>query len=96
MAKDILLDENGDLKIENGDLVIGDSSQQEIEQLVTGFKGEFKEFPIMGVGISKFLKTRGALTAAVKEIKIQLKSDGFNVNTVKIQDQNIFIDAKRS
>lgn len=96
MAKDILLDENGDLKIVNGDFVVGDSDNQEIENLLIATKGEFKEFPLVGGDISKILKSRSGQTAALKEIKYQLKNDGFDISDIKIEDDSINVNAERT
>jgi hypothetical protein len=96
MAKDILLDENGDLKIANGDFVIGDSNDQEIENLLVSAKGAFKEFPLVGGDIGKMLKSRSGQTAALKEIKYQLKNDGFDDYNIKIDDQDINVSATRT
>ena len=39
---DILLNEDNDISIVNGDFQIGKSEQQEIESILIAFKGEFK------------------------------------------------------
>ena len=96
MFKDILLDEDGDLKIANGDFVIGDSDIQEIEALLIGKPGEFKEFPLIGSDIGRLLKSRSGHTAALKEIKKQLVNDGFDVSNIKIDDDNINVNATRT
>jgi hypothetical protein len=96
MANDILLDENGDLKIANGDFVIGDSNDQEIENLLVSAKGAFKEFPLVGGDIGKMLKSRSGQTAALKEIKYQLTNDGFDDLKIKIDEQDINVRATRT
>jgi hypothetical protein len=96
MTKDILFDEEGDLKIANGDFVIGDSNDQEIENLLVSAKGAFKEFPIVGGDIGKMLKSRSGQTAALKEIKYQLTNDGFDDHNIKIDEQDINVSATRT
>lgn len=95
MAKDILLDETGDLLIVNGDFVIGDSNNQEIEGLLVDVKGEVKEHPMVGADIKRLLKSREGETAALKEIKIQLQNDGFTSSQVEISQNDINVSAKR-
>ena len=56
MAKDILFEDN-DLKFENGDLSIGDSDQQHIEDLLLANKGDYKQSPIVGIGIKKWINS---------------------------------------
>jgi len=48
---DILLDRNGDLNFKNGDLEIGYSDNQHQEHILIANKGEYREFPELGVGI---------------------------------------------
>lgn len=86
---DILLDENKRLRIENGDFVIGKSEQQEIELLLTSFKGSWKESPEVGIGIKHLLKSRNAPATIKREANLQLAADGFKV-------KNITIDYPRS
>ncbi len=51
MAYDILLDEDGDLLIVNGDFVIGESIDQEVGLILQSNKGEYKEFPTFGLNL---------------------------------------------
>lgn len=95
MAKDFLLDETGDLQIANGDFVIGESTKQEIQLLLTTKKGEWKQNPLVGGNLQQFLKQRDGQTAALREINIQLKNDGLTVNKVNIEADNLTIDAER-
>ncbi|MDN3621352.1 hypothetical protein QWY81_17930 [Polaribacter undariae] len=96
MVQDFLLDENGDLRIANGDFVIGDSENQEIEALLVSMKGEFKEFPSVGADFQKLLKSRSGQTAALKEIKLQLRNDGFDVSNIEIDNESIEVNATRT
>jgi len=79
MANDILIDSNGDLKIANGDFVVGNSSEQNVEQVLLANKGEWKQWPLIGVGITKLLNapiTRSVKKRIEKNIILQLKYDG--------------------
>jgi len=78
MAKDFLL-KDGDLQIENGDFIIGDSDQQHVEDLLIAQKGEYTQNPILGIGISRFL--RAPMDSRIREklsreIKLQIEADG--------------------
>ncbi len=82
--KDFLLDTaTGDIKIDNDDLVIGLSDQQQQEHLLLTEKGNIKQFPDAGVGCLKFLESEdeGGL---LREIGIQFTADGMNVKEVKV------------
>jgi len=97
MAKDFLFDENGDIIIEDGDFAIGYSDEQHIQDLLFANKGEYKQFPLMGVGIIGFLKSPLDLVNRSKlerEINLQLEADGATgVSVVYTEDRNIEITA---
>ena len=91
---DILLDENGDLLLDgNGDPVVGDVTQQNQKLLLETRKGDWKLYPLIGVGVQDFVDDEdpGAL---MREIRLQLKKDGFKIGSLKINGQTIKIDAK--
>ncbi|MEQ3500594.1 oxidase [Tenacibaculum sp. SSH1-16] len=75
--KDILLDENGDLLIVDGDLVIGDAKQQSVETLILANKGEFKEFPLVGFGAINYVKSDVSEVEFKRDLKVQLEYIGF-------------------
>lgn len=78
MAKDILMDETGDLLIEGGDLVVGDSAQQHIQDILLSDKGQWIESPEIGVAIIKQLKGSISLLERIKlerKIRLHLTSD---------------------
>lgn len=81
--QDFLLDDDGDLLIQDGDFVVGASDVQHIEDIIQSFAGSWKQYPILGVGILTYLKSQNAM-AAVSVIKSQLQSDGYSVGGVKI------------
>ncbi len=93
MANDILL-ENNDLKITGGDLAIGYSDEQHIEQITVANKGDYKQYPVVGVAITKMLNAPISYKVKrkiEKQIAVQLQYDKaknikveFN-DTIKIQ-----------
>ena len=89
---DILLDDTGDLLIENGDFVVGDSNQQHVESILLSQKGEFKEFPLVGFGIVNYIKSDTPEVKFKRDLKIQLEYDGFN--NAKIDLSNGFENLK--
>lgn len=94
--KDFLLDQNNDIRIENGDFVTGESTAQEIERILVGFKGSFKAFPLLGVEIGRKLKSRETAQEIQREVNEQLEYDGFARVDFKIEDsENFTINAER-
>lgn len=78
MAKDILI-ENGDLAVENGDFKVGNSDQQNVELIMVAEKGHFKQWPLVGMGILKYLNSPMSKVQRdkfEKDLYLQLLSDG--------------------
>lgn len=90
--KDILLDTNFDLLIKDGDIVIGDSDDQNKSLLLLCAKGDFKEFPDVCVGIENFLESEDP-AELIREIKAQYTGDGMRVKKVIVENGKINIDA---
>lgn len=93
-ARDIKIEDN-DLVIKNGDFVISNSDQQHVEDLIKSYTGHYKEFPLIGVGVDRFINSSGKDQEIKRLIKLQLEADGYKVNKiVKINDE-YYIDAVR-
>lgn len=89
---DILLDDNYDIRIANGDMEIGLSDSQQAQLLLHSSPGEWKESPTHGVGITQYLEhhDKGQLA---RRIQTELTADGMRVNKININESNINIDA---
>lgn len=83
MAKDIILDENNDIQILNGDFQIGESELQEVEIILKLRQGELKNDPILGANIQHFMKGKYDRVAIEKRVKINLERDGKNYDQIK-------------
>jgi len=96
--KDIIVDQTGDLEILNGDIFVNESDSQHLEFIVTADKGQFRQFPLIGVGIRRFSSGPFDAQAIRQAIKLQLESDGYNVRKVSVSNNGtgqIEIDATR-
>ncbi|MEI7487044.1 MAG: hypothetical protein WCJ72_06470 [Chryseobacterium sp.] len=56
MRKDIVVDNNNEIIITDGDFSIGQSHQQHVQHIVDAFEGEYKASPLIGFGVEKYLK----------------------------------------
>lgn len=89
---ELLLDENGDLAIENGDFVTGFSDNQHQEHILIANKGEYKEFPEIGVGIIQMLNDDDYINVLI-EAKKNLEYDNMKINNIKFEENgNLTID----
>ena len=92
--QDLILDQDGDLKIQNGDFAIGESTIQHQHHIIIANKGEYKEHPEVGVGIGDAILTERP-KRILTEIKRNLEYDGMRVKQVRFEDdQSITIDAQ--
>lgn len=90
---DILLDDDNDLLIEDGDFVIGESTKHHQKHLLLAQKGEYKQSPKVGIGISDFLEDDDFSGIDV-EIQKQFELDGQKVNSIEVfNDGKVIIDA---
>ena len=99
-VSDIILDDNYDLVIENGDFKVSDSDNQHIELLCITALGHWKQHPLIGVGITQYIASSGQSDALKRIINIQLSADGYLVNQVLVSGLNetftYSIDAERN
>jgi hypothetical protein len=95
---DIIL-ESYDLKFSNGDLSLDDSIAQEIELLLLYNKGDLRQSPVTGVGISKYINspyTLQKLTEFKSTLRLQLEFDGFVESDIQMNTfEDLIINAIR-
>ena len=93
MRQDIILDENNDLTIVDGDWLVGSSDIQNVELIFISTPGMWKNNPLIGCNI--YGDINGNFTNVIQSyIQNQLSSDGysnvkfnFNNSTSKIDIQ---------
>ena len=84
--QDFKLDSNV-LVIKNNDLVIGESDQQHITDLINSHYGWFREFPLLGASASDYQNAPSTdLPKFESAIKEALKTDGYQKKKVKINE----------
>ena len=88
MAKlDFLLDNIGDLKLTNGDLVFDDATLQLQEAILVIEKGDLKHAPLLGVGLANWLLDDEVNSSGLKrEIIGQFEADGMTIEKVDLSD----------
>lgn len=92
--KGILLDENSEIMIRNGSMVIGDVDTQVVEHVITAFQGEYKEVPLLGGNIKKMLN--GAPDPFwAGEMKRQLKAQHINADIKGMNEGNFIVELNK-
>lgn len=82
IATDLLLDANADLAIERGDFVLGESDAQHIDLLLQTNLGEWRQDPLVGVGLNRFIVSTygpGQTAELTRTVSIQLERDGYTI-----------------
>ncbi|MEG1581346.1 MAG: hypothetical protein RR386_08825 [Bacteroidaceae bacterium] len=90
--KDILVDDTGDLAIrqDRQDFVLSDADEDITQRVLVAFKGEFKEFPLLGADIQKMIN--GTVDPFWNtETKEMLRSCGIPVSSIRFIDNEILI-----
>ncbi|WP_395059984.1 hypothetical protein [Flavobacterium sp.] len=91
--RDILLDENNDLKIIIGDFSTGESTNQNIELLFKTSPGEWKEHIETGIAIER--SSNGNLDRFLdRTIRVQMEADGYNIEKLVINELGVSIDGQ--
>lgn len=87
--KDFLLDDNNDLKIINGDFDIGESEMQEVGLILQSTQGEWKEFPLLGPNLFRFIKAKTNKAEIEREVSLHLGMDNKDFKTLKTKIETI-------
>ena len=89
---------NGDMVIENGDFAVTESDGQHIEDILIADIGQFRQWPLLGIGILKQQGGNVNNEALKKNIKLQLSSDNFRVKKLTIlggEEMQVEVNATR-
>ncbi len=88
---DILLDDNNDVQVKDGDFVVGNSDNQNVELLFLANKADWKQNPMIGIGINEMIK--GHMTTEVRRnIDVGLSADGYKARSITINNGIVQID----
>lgn len=77
ISQDLQLDSTGDLKIENGDFVVGPSDFQHIKDLINSFPGWWKQFSSVGVGARQYIGSTGMQQTLQRAVQLALQGDNY-------------------
>lgn len=85
--QDILLDDNQNPQVSGGDFATGDSDDQHVELLLMTTPGQWKESPLVGIGLQKNKNKQTTSISQIKrEITVGLAADGYKVTTLTMAD----------
>lgn len=90
--QDILLDDNLDIQLRDGDFAVGEATKQSQTLLLLTNKGEWKQSPARGVGVVNFLETADN-AALAREIRSDFTADGMKVLGIKLDGTTLDVEA---
>lgn len=93
---DILLDQDDDLAIFNGDIQIGDTHQQNVEFILTAQPGHYYQYPLLGYGIRGKISGRYSPVGIKRGIKLALQADGYKILKAEVtRDFEVTVSAEK-
>lgn len=66
---------------DTGDFATGDSTEQEVEDIIISYPGWWKQFPLAGVGLGAYSGSPGNGQKLARSIRVQLQNDGKQLQT---------------
>lgn len=81
--KGILLDSDGDVKIENGSLRLGDSLIQNAEVVLGILPGHLKEDPVLGPNLIRYIRGKSTRMEIQRAVKIHIQRAGISWEEIK-------------
>ncbi len=94
--KDLLLDiTDFDLLIENGDFRLGDSLYQETKLIMETAPGQWRDNPIIGLDLERWINDEMDINAIKTALKQQLKLDKKRLKSFSVVGENFQIDVER-
>lgn len=83
MALDLLLNDDNDIVIENGDFLIGESLTQEVALILKSSQGEWKNDPLTGANLIQLINSNVGEISLRKRVKLHLQRDNKDYNEIK-------------
>jgi len=90
---DILTSSLGELIIIGGDISVGDATIEHTRDILVSHKGEYKQYPTLGVGIQDFLNDDG-VEDMIRTVRQELVKDGQTVNSLKYINGQLIINSE--
>jgi hypothetical protein len=87
--KDLLLNSDGSFQIKNGDFVIGDSDNQNVNDILQAVKGDYKLSPQIGLNSPVFINSNSTNADIKLQAKLQLELDGFRVKDIVVTKDSL-------
>jgi len=84
---DIVTDDNGDIVIADGDILVADCTPLHTRDILRTHRGEYKQHPTIGAGIENFTDDESS-EDMLRTIRKELIKDGQKVQTLRYNETN--------
>lgn len=91
MKDDILLNDDNNIVIVDGDMVVGDVTRQVMGNVLLACLGEYKEYPMVGIGLVNYLNGSEA-PFLIGRIKTQLEAMDIKTKKITVKDGIINVE----
>ncbi len=81
---------NDELEFEAGDLMVGFSDEYHQKYILIAEKGEYKQFPELGVGMLNLINSE-EMVAMLIEARRNFEYDGMLVDELRFSDENTLV-----
>lgn len=82
-SNDYILGDDGDLVIQNGDFLFGDSRTDDVDLIIATNQGEWKQDPLTGCNMVERMRSKQSPDQIQRAVRIQVMRDGMNFNEVR-------------
>lgn len=84
---DILLDDDGELQVSaDHDFKTGDAVNNYLRYILEAHPGNYKEFPLLGVGVDRYLNSTANPQQLERNIRVQLENDVFKRPLIEVKN----------
>ncbi|MBD2769696.1 oxidase [Hymenobacter sp. BT664] len=87
------MNSDNDLDIQGGDLVVGESTQQNQKLILQSNPGEWRAAPLVGVGIQNMIEDDAPSAAISSSIQAQFEADGMEVDHINLSGATLDVAA---
>ncbi len=96
IQKDIMLDDDNDLLILDGDFVIDESFEQDI-RLILGLvsKGDLKSDPILSPELIRLINSKEGDSTIIQKVRLNLERDNKQVGNITFENGILNIEPKK-
>lgn len=91
--KGILLNpDTYELELSSNTLSIGSTDEQNAQLILLTNQGEWKEYPVLGAGLIRFVRSNTSDLHIQRQVKLQLSLDNITPKTLEVQNHILTLE----